>query len=141
MVPLWSQRQKENRTKSISKMMKSMHNHSIMCCYSFTASYFYAVVLKFCWLMPWWIVFAKLTNQEAYLQSRDEISFYFAFASPKKQHRGKESTYDEADAGDVHLIPGSGRSSGGRNGNPLQCSCIGHDWAHKPVILPSLKRN
>ena len=56
-----------------------MHNHSIMCCYSFTASYFCAVVLKFCWLMPWWIVFAKLTNQEAFLQSRDEISFYFAF--------------------------------------------------------------
>ena len=32
-----------------------------------------------------------------------------------------------ANAGDVRdagLIPGSGRSSGGRNGNPLQCSCL-----------------
>ena len=28
------------------------------------------------------------------------------------------------DAGDVGLIPGSGRSSGGGNGNPLQYSCL-----------------
>ena len=28
-----------------------------------------------------------------------------------------------ADAGDAGLIPGSGRSPGGRNGNPLQYSC------------------
>ena len=28
------------------------------------------------------------------------------------------------DAGDVGLIPGSGRSLGGRNGNPLQYSCL-----------------
>ena len=28
------------------------------------------------------------------------------------------------DIGDVGLIPGSGRSSGGGHGNPLQCSCL-----------------
>ena len=28
------------------------------------------------------------------------------------------------DAGDVGLIPGSGRSPGGRNGKPLQYSCL-----------------
>ena len=28
------------------------------------------------------------------------------------------------DAGDVGSIPGSGRSPGERNGNPLQCSCL-----------------
>ena len=28
------------------------------------------------------------------------------------------------DAGEVDLIPGSGRSSGEGNGNPLQCSCL-----------------
>ena len=27
-------------------------------------------------------------------------------------------------AGDMHLIPGSGRSPGGGNGNPLQYSCL-----------------
>ena len=29
-------------------------------------------------------------------------------------------------AGDVGSIPGSGRASGGGNGNPLQCSCLGN---------------
>ena len=30
------------------------------------------------------------------------------------------------DAGDVGLIPEPGRSPGGENGNPLQCSCLGN---------------
>jgi len=29
-------------------------------------------------------------------------------------------------ARDVSLTPGSGRSLGGRNGNPFQCSCLGN---------------
>ena len=28
------------------------------------------------------------------------------------------------DTGDMDLISGSGRPPGGRNGNPLQCSCL-----------------
>ena len=31
-----------------------------------------------------------------------------------------------ADAGDVSLIPGSGRFPGEGNGSPLQCSCLGN---------------
>ena len=31
-----------------------------------------------------------------------------------------------ADAGDAGSVPGSGRSSGGGNGNPLQFSCLGN---------------
>ena len=31
-----------------------------------------------------------------------------------------------ANAGDADLIPGSRRSPGGRNGNPLQYSCLGN---------------
>ena len=31
-----------------------------------------------------------------------------------------------ANAGNTGLIPGSGRSSGEGNGNPLQCSCLGN---------------
>ena len=31
-----------------------------------------------------------------------------------------------ANAGDVGLIPGSGRSAGEGNGNPLQYSCLGN---------------
>ena len=36
---------------------------------------------------------------------------------------GKEST---CNAGDLGLIPGSGRSPGEENGNPLQDSCLGN---------------
>ena len=35
---------------------------------------------------------------------------------------GKEPACNAGDAGDVALIPGLGRSPGGRNGNPLQYS-------------------
>ena len=36
---------------------------------------------------------------------------------------GKESAYD---ARDMAVVPGSGRSPGGENGNPLQYSCLGN---------------
>ena len=39
---------------------------------------------------------------------------------------GKESA---CNVGDLDLIPGSGRSPGGRNGNPLQYSCLGNPMA------------
>ena len=39
---------------------------------------------------------------------------------------GKESAYN---VGDLDLIPGSGRSPGGRNGNPLQYSCLENPMA------------
>ena len=32
----------------------------------------------------------------------------------------------EGDAGDVGLLPGSGRFTGGGNGNPLQYACLGN---------------
>ena len=38
--------------------------------------------------------------------------------------RGLGGEESACDAGDLSLIPGSGRSSGGGNGNPLQCSCL-----------------
>ena len=37
---------------------------------------------------------------------------------------GKESSWNAEDTGDAGLIPGSGRSLGGGNGNPLQYSCL-----------------
>ena len=39
---------------------------------------------------------------------------------------GKESPTNEGDAGDSGLIPGSGRSPGEGNGNPLQYSPLGN---------------
>ena len=55
----------------------------------------------------------------------------------------KESVWD---AGDLGSIPGSGRSSGEENGNPLQYSCLGKShgqrslatyspWGHKKLYM------
>jgi len=38
----------------------------------------------------------------------------------------KNPPVSAGDAGDVASIPGSGRSPGGENGNPLQYSCLGN---------------
>ena len=43
-----------------------------------------------------------------------------------------------ASAGDVGLIPGSGRCAGGENGNPLQCSCLENPWIEEPDGLQSM---
>ena len=37
---------------------------------------------------------------------------------------GSEVKASACNVGDLGLIPGSGRSPGDRNGNPLQCSCL-----------------
>ena len=42
-----------------------------------------------------------------------------------------------ASAGDLGLIPGSGRSSGEGNGNPLQYSCLGNPRTEEPGGLQS----
>ena len=38
----------------------------------------------------------------------------------------KESACNAGDLGNVSFISGLGRSPGGGNGNPLQCSCLGN---------------
>ena len=43
-----------------------------------------------------------------------------------------------ANAGDAGLIPGSGRSSGGANCNPLQYSCLGNPMDREPGGLQSM---
>ena len=43
-----------------------------------------------------------------------------------------------ANAGDVGLIPGSGRSPGEGNGNSLQCSAWEIPWTEEPGRLQSL---
>ena len=43
-----------------------------------------------------------------------------------------------ADAGDMGLIPGSGRSLLEGNGNPLQCSCLENPRDGEPGALPSM---
>jgi len=39
-----------------------------------------------------------------------------------------------ASAGDVSLIPGLGRSSGGRNGNPVQYSCLENSLGQRRLV-------
>ena len=36
---------------------------------------------------------------------------------------------------DSGSVPGWGRSPGGWNGNPLQCSCLGNPWTEEPGRL------
>ena len=42
------------------------------------------------------------------------------------------------DVRDTGLIPGSGRSSGGGQGNPLQYSCLDNPWTEVPGRLQSI---
>jgi len=44
---------------------------------------------------------------------------------------GKEST---SNAGDLGLIPGSGRSPGGGHGNPLQYSCLENPHGQRRLV-------
>ena len=44
--------------------------------------------------------------------------------SPGNGSAGKESACNAGDRGDTGLIPRSGKSPGGGNGNPLQYSCL-----------------
>ena len=39
---------------------------------------------------------------------------------------GSDGKASACNVGDPGLIPGSGRSPGEGNGNPLQCSCLGN---------------
>ena len=48
---------------------------------------------------------------------------------------GKESA---CQAGDMGLIPGSGRSPGEGNGNPLQYSCLENPMTEEPGRLQSM---
>ena len=41
-----------------------------------------------------------------------------------------------ANAGDAGLIPRSGRSPGGGNGNPLQCSCLENSMGRRAWQAP-----
>ena len=47
---------------------------------------------------------------------------------------GEESTCQCQDVGDVGLIPGSGRSPGGGNGNPLQYSSLENPHGQRSLV-------
>ena len=50
---------------------------------------------------------------------------------------GSEGKASASDAGDLGSIPGSGRSPGEGNGNPLQYSCLENPMGEEPCGLQS----
>ena len=62
-----------------------------------------------------------------------QMSYLFFFARFLSGSVSKESAYNTGDPG---LIPGSGRSPGDRNGNPLQYSCLGNPMNRGPWQAP-----
>ena len=61
------------------------------------------------------------------------VCVYIYIGFPK----GSVNKESACNAGDLGLIPGSGRSSGGGNGNPLQFSCLKIPWREEPGGLQS----
>ena len=51
---------------------------------------------------------------------------------------GSDSKASAYNAGDLGSIPGSGRSPGEGNGNPLQYSCLENPWTEEPGRLQSM---
>ena len=47
---------------------------------------------------------------------------------------GSDSTESACNAGDLGLIPGSGRSPGGGHGNPLQYSCLENPHGQRSLV-------
>ena len=89
------------------------HPHNPLAATDLFTVYF---LLKFC-------LFQNVTELESYSISLFRFAS-FTWHYTFRVHQwlsGKESTCNTADEG---LIPGSGRSPGGGNGNPLQYSCL-----------------
>ena len=51
----------------------------------------------------------------------------------------KKSQANAGDARDAGLIPELGRSAGGGNGSPLQCSCLEIPWTEEPGRLQFMR--
>ena len=59
------------------------------------------------------------------------LSYFLGFPG------GSEGKASACNVGDLGLIPGSGRSPGEGNGNPLQYSCLENPMTEKPNRLQS----
>ena len=72
--------------------------------------------------------------------SRPQVTQYFLLLSSRKDFPGGSVLKNPpANAGDVSLIPGSGRSPGEGNGNPLQYSCLGNPMDRAPWWAPVMR--
>ena len=66
---------------------------------------------------------------------RKNIIFYQGL--PQWLSSKKKYACNAGDTGGVGSMPGWGGSSGERNGNPLQYSCLGNPWTEEPGELQS----
>ena len=66
--------------------------------------------------------FKFLLNNKLYLNNK-HLHTWWGFPNGSA---GKESACSAGTTGDAGLVPGLGRSPEGRNGNPLQHSCLGN---------------
>ena len=65
-----------------------------------------------------------LTLFKSYYVIISEQLHLFASSPTMFPHGGSDGEESACNAGDLSLVPGSGRSSGGGHGNQLQCSCL-----------------
>ena len=75
----------------------------------------YFIIGKYIWGMQ--------PNLSDHLNLLDIVAYIFGYPDGLV---GKESACNAGETGDAGLIPGSGRSLGEVNGNPLQYSCLGN---------------
>ena len=70
-----------------------------------------------------------------YIPSEITFKWCLSFLDFPGDSDDKASAYS---TGDLGSFPGSGRSSGEGNGNPLQYSCLENSWTEKPGRLQSM---
>ena len=75
------------------------------------------VMLKLHICMTWDLFFGQMTSFPKHDQSRGDLGWQVVLVV-------KNPSANAGDLKDAGLIPGSGRSPGGRHGNPLQYSCL-----------------
>ena len=69
------------------------------------------------------------------MKAQDEKPFISVLLDFPDGSNGKASVYN---AGDPGSIPGSGRSPGEGNSNPLQYYCLENPWTEEPGRLQSM---
>ena len=86
---------------------------------------------------------AFLVNKKWYLPCSDDqwCIFSCAYLTSGIQYffpGGSDAKESARNAGDLGLIPGSGRSPGGGKGNPLQYCCLENSWTEESSGLQSM---
>ena len=86
---------------------------------------------------------AFLVNKKWYLPCSDDqwCIFSCAYLTSGIQYffpGGSDAKESARNAGDLGLIPGSGRSPGGGKGNPLQYCCLENSWTEESSGLQSI---